>query len=164
MGWLTTSSTTTKPSSTAPPPPPPKPTPEATCEYFYGGVLYEFFIYYISGWDTDDLEGHLHDEENGCGALTGWDWDYAHAKDPSVAFNLPLFIKDGCVERAIVSAGGPKISCSMYGGWGTPGPDDDDMDAAFAKAHQANATQEHGPYRPMSWATLLARATGRRQK
>ncbi|PTB79573.1 glycoside hydrolase family 18 protein [Trichoderma longibrachiatum ATCC 18648] len=164
MGWLTTSSTTTKPSSTPPPPPPPKPTPEATCEYFYGGVLYEFFIYYISGWDTDDLEGHLHDEENGCGALTGWDWDYANAKDPSVAFNLPLFIKDGCVERAIVSAGGPKISCSMYGGWGTPGPDDDDMDAAFKKAHQANVTQEHGPYRPMNWATLLARATGRGQQ
>jgi chitinase len=29
--------------------------------------------------------------------------------------NLPFFIADGCVERAIVSAGGPKISCQGQG-------------------------------------------------
>ncbi|OAA37604.1 class V chitinase Chi100 [Beauveria brongniartii RCEF 3172] len=50
--------------------------------------------------------------ENGCGALTGWSWQ-AETNEESihVVFNLPLFIKDGCVERAIVSAGGPAISC-----------------------------------------------------
>ena len=30
-------------------------------------------------------------------------------------FYLPIIIRSGCVERAIVSAGGPKLSCSVQG-------------------------------------------------
>ena len=46
--------------------------------------------------------------------MTGWSYD----QDPSggdAYFNLPFLIKDGCVERAIVSAGGPKIACDGKG-------------------------------------------------
>lgn len=73
-------------------------------------------MYNIRDWDSDDVEGDLHDEENGCGALTGWDWsDENDDHWARVWFNLPFFMKEGCVERAIVSAGGPKISCEASG-------------------------------------------------
>ncbi|KAL7803586.1 glycoside hydrolase family 18, chitinase [Trichoderma aethiopicum] len=45
------------------------------------GDSYEFFICSISGLRTDDLKGNLHDKENGCGAVTGWDWNFANAKN-----------------------------------------------------------------------------------
>lgn len=68
-------------------------------------------IYNIAYWATDG-GGELKKEEKGCGALTGWDWHSATPSSyPLVYFNLPTLIKAGCVERAIASAGGPKISC-----------------------------------------------------
>ncbi|KAK4194711.1 hypothetical protein QBC40DRAFT_290276 [Triangularia verruculosa] len=77
-------------------------------------IMFHFNLYGIvdnNGW-TNRVEGEL----RGCGALT--DWKY-QAKSGSVLaniwFNLPFFIKEGCVERAIVSAGGPKISCKGGG-------------------------------------------------
>ncbi|KAL7944577.1 glycoside hydrolase family 18 protein [Trichoderma barbatum] len=165
MGWLTTSSTTrassTTTATTTTTSPPPPATPQATCKYFGGGPYYAFFVYYIAGWDTDDVESSLQKEEKGCGALTGWDWDYAKAKDPSVSFNLPLILKAGCVERAIASAGGPKISCTYYTGLTHPGPDDEDSDnVEFSKAHRVNGIQANASYTPMDWATLIVRATG----
>ena len=58
----------------------------------------------------------MHTQEDGCGALTGWDWRGATPSSyPLVYFNLPFFIKSGCVERAIASAGGPQISCQAQG-------------------------------------------------
>ena len=53
----------------------------------------------------------------GCGALTGWSWSTGDAGiDQHAFFNLPFFIKDGCIERSIASAGGPSgISCSGSG-------------------------------------------------
>ncbi|KAK1997923.1 hypothetical protein LX36DRAFT_711244 [Colletotrichum falcatum] len=66
--------------------------------------------YNIHGWATDGGKG-LHDNENGCGALTGWDWEAAtDTKYAQVHFYLSFFMAPGCVERAIFSAGGPKIS------------------------------------------------------
>lgn len=73
-------------------------------------------MYNIHDWDSDDVEGDLRDEEEGCGALMGWDWsDEDDDHWAKVWFNLPFFMKEGCVERAIVSAGGPKISCEGSG-------------------------------------------------
>lgn len=72
-------------------------------------------MYNIDGWSTDG-GASLKSEEKGCGALTGWEWHertstrYAHAY-----FQLPFFMKSGCVERAIVSAGGPKLACNFEG-------------------------------------------------
>lgn len=64
-----------------------------------------------------DRGGSLKDEEEGCGALTAWEWNDADSDTPAYAtFNLPLVFKSGCIERAIVSAGGPKISCQKNGG------------------------------------------------
>lgn len=58
----------------------------------------------------------MHNNENGCGALTGWEWhDATDTKGAFVYFNLPFWMKAGCVERAIASAGGPKIQCQGQG-------------------------------------------------
>lgn len=64
----------------------------------------------------DDGIEKLKDEISGCGAVTGWDWyEQGGTTFKRVWFNLPLFIKAGCVERAIVSAGGPQLSCIGQG-------------------------------------------------
>ncbi|ELR06921.1 hypothetical protein GMDG_02291 [Pseudogymnoascus destructans 20631-21] len=74
-------------------------------------LFYEFEVYNIYGWATDGGDS-LHNQEKGCGALTGWDFIAATSSSSASAyFNLPFLIKTGCVERAIVSAGGPKLSC-----------------------------------------------------
>ncbi len=43
--------------------------------------------------------------------MTGW----TEESPSEFIFNLSYFIKAGCVERAIVSAGGPQIEC-IFGG------------------------------------------------
>ncbi|KAK7420413.1 hypothetical protein QQX98_002836 [Neonectria punicea] len=54
-------------------------------------------------------------EEEGYGALTGWHWHVTTENwGTGVAFNLPYTIKSGCVERAIVSAGGPRLECDSH--------------------------------------------------
>lgn len=67
----------------------------------------------ITDWSTDGGE-KLRDETDGCGAQTGWSWS-EESSGGKANFNLPFFIKSGCVERAIVSAGGPKLSCHDEG-------------------------------------------------
>ncbi|KAI4861986.1 hypothetical protein F4820DRAFT_451451 [Hypoxylon rubiginosum] len=62
-------------------------TPTADCAFWDEGWGYRFEIYKIAYWATDGGK-KLHNEENGCA---------------------------GCIERAIVSAGGPKISCKGQG-------------------------------------------------
>ncbi|PNY28158.1 Class V chitinase Chi100 [Tolypocladium capitatum] len=107
------SSSTTIPTTTSSSTPPP--TPSADCDYWDQGWGLTFEVYNIGQWLTDHGSS-LHNQENGCGALTGWDWhDATSLRYPFVYFNLPYFIKDGCVERAIVSAGGPKIQCVGHG-------------------------------------------------
>ncbi|KAI2619289.1 hypothetical protein GGR54DRAFT_138239 [Hypoxylon sp. NC1633] len=79
------------------------------------GWGYRFEIYNIAFWATDSGR-KLHDGENGCGAITGWDWHSATPSSyPLVYFNIDFFIKAGCIERAIGSAGGPKIACDGQG-------------------------------------------------
>lgn len=91
------------------------PTPTADCEIWDALAAYEFEVYNIDGWATDGGDA-LHTQEDGCGALTGWDWTAATDNSYAKAyFYLPFFIKDGCVERAIVSAGGPSITCQGGG-------------------------------------------------
>ncbi|ESZ89825.1 putative alpha-1,3-glucanase/mutanase [Sclerotinia borealis F-4128] len=77
------------------------PTPTADCSFWDEDSLYfAFDIYNIKDWAVDDSGASLKKQETGCGALQ------AYAR-----FNLPTVLKAGCVERAIASAGGPKISC-----------------------------------------------------
>lgn len=72
-------------------------------------------MYNIGGWGTDG-GNRLRSEEQGCGALTGWDWrERSSTRFAGAYFNLPFFISEGCVERAIVSAGGPKLFCQFTG-------------------------------------------------
>ncbi|KAL2811859.1 hypothetical protein BJX63DRAFT_443829 [Aspergillus granulosus] len=78
------------------------PSATADCAYWTTSLFYIF--------------EKLKDEEKGCGALTGWDWNERTSTHLSRAyFNLPVLMKAGCVERAIVSAGGPKLSCDYQG-------------------------------------------------
>jgi len=108
-----TSTTSIKATSTVPPPP--KPTPMADCDFWDESWGWTFEVYNINGWSADHGSS-LHNQENGCGALTGWDWHDATSMSYAYTyFNLPFWIKDGCIERAIVSAGGPKISCKGHG-------------------------------------------------
>lgn len=99
---------------------PPDPTPTADCMYWDTLLFYTFQVYNINNWAEEDDGKALRDEEEGCGAIAHWDWNgetddtYAY-----VYFTLPFLIKAGCVERAIVSAGGPKLSC-VDGGVGPP--------------------------------------------
>lgn len=103
-----------------------------------GVAFYEFEIFNIIGWASDGGDS-LHDEENGCGAITEWDWyeedEESYAR---VYFTLPIFLTAGCVERAIVSAGGPEISC-VGGGFL---PDDLETKRSVGAAHkQLNAAK-----------------------
>ncbi|KAL9620387.1 MAG: hypothetical protein Q9160_005087 [Pyrenula sp. 1 TL-2023] len=95
--------------STGPPARLPTPSLSAGCGLWNEGWGWKFKIYDIGGWSTDGGK-KLHDEEKGCGVLTGWSF-----KDNHASFNLPFFTKNGCVERAIASAGGPKIRCKHNG-------------------------------------------------
>lgn len=94
----------------------PTPTLRADCLIYDAEFFYGFSVINIEGWGDGD-GARLHHEEDGCGALTGWVWRTAAENngDASAVFNLPFFIKDGCVERAIASAGGPKIKCKGGG-------------------------------------------------
>lgn len=145
-------STTTSTSATV------TPTPNAVCYFWDAGWGYNFEIFDIEVWVTDGGSS-LHTQEDGCGALTGWSWtDATSTKDAYVYFNLPFFIKDGCVERAIVSAGGPKISCQGQGfskraSIGGPGvrPSYTDEEIRSFEDFYANATTYY-PYVPMDWS------------
>lgn len=72
-------------------------------------------MYNINGWAGDG--GHLlKTQEKGCGGLTGWKWHVDNERYQHAYFNLPFTIKEGCVERAIKSAGGPGgLSCKGHG-------------------------------------------------
>ncbi|KAK1766312.1 killer toxin subunits alpha/beta [Phialemonium atrogriseum] len=104
--------------STPPPPPPPTstqgppppPTPTADCIFLDAYFFLVFDVFNIAGWGGDDGAA-LKTQESGCGGLSGWT-----EKSPTeFIFDLTYFIKAGCVERAIVSAGGPKIQCQFEG-------------------------------------------------
>lgn len=91
--------------------------PTASCAMWSEIAAYMFLIYDIDHWnvDEDDLQNKLKDEESGCGAMTAWDFNGAMNGFAGAKFNLPTWLKSGCVERAIKSAGGPSISCEGHG-------------------------------------------------
>ncbi|KAL4919634.1 hypothetical protein BDW62DRAFT_199647 [Aspergillus aurantiobrunneus] len=89
------------------------PTPQAQCAFWtHVGFDYLFVIYDINYWDVDfdELASTLKHEEKGCGAMTAWDYSEHTFAGPAAKFRLPTLIKEGCVERAIRSAGGPPAS------------------------------------------------------
>lgn len=90
--------------------------PTADCAFSDEVFFWTFEVYNINNWAGNNGD-NLHNQEKGCGALTGWSWSTGDAgNDQHAYFNLPFFIKDGCVERSIASAGGPSgISCSGSG-------------------------------------------------
>lgn len=88
-------------------------TPSADCSFWDQDlVAYQFEVYNLQNWAVSDSGAALKTQEDGCGALTLWRWtDATYYNEAYVYFDLSFFIKSGCVERAIVSAGGPKLSC-----------------------------------------------------
>ncbi|KAK7990451.1 hypothetical protein PG990_014731 [Apiospora arundinis] len=118
------------------------PIPEAKCEYWYEFSNYHFRISGIHNWAENDRGHGLHDNENGCGAVTAWTWtSLTEDRKPIADFFLPLFIKQGCVERAIASAGGPKISCQYDG-----------VSLSSVEDGVGQGTPPNPPYVPMDWS------------
>lgn len=140
-------------------------TATAECRFWDQALYYTFEIFNIDYWATDG--GHsLHTQEDGCGDLTGWEWTAATSSSEARAyFNIDFFIKAGCVERAIVSAGGPRISCKGQG-FGKPpsaeldGSGDMPGNAPPYSAEEKKEFQEYyaslnetyTPYETMNWA------------
>lgn len=106
-----TSTSTTSTSSSTSSTPTPDPTPEATCDIKDDfGLAMRVHVYDIRNWAEEDDGAELKKQEQGCGALTFWDWtDETDDEGASVWFDLPYWIKGGCVERAIKTAGGPDV-------------------------------------------------------
>jgi hypothetical protein len=104
-------------------------------------LAWRFEIYNIENWVFDEGKELLR-QEKGCGkggGLTSWEWHPATDTDPALAyFDLSFFIAEGCVERAIVSAGGPKIKCVHSGikfGRDIQPPDPPQSELNDGKAH-----------------------------
>ena len=89
----------------APPPAATPVKPFISCKIWYSILFWRFGINFTTN------EAALHDAIKGCGAVTGWKVKPDVDGIFYVTFNLPLTLKNGCVERAIKSAGGPGISC-----------------------------------------------------
>lgn len=89
------------------------PSAAADCAFWIdAGDPYEFEVYNIFGWATDNGDA-LHKQEKGCALLTDWDFTAGSGGAGAKAYlYLPFFIKSGCVERAIASGGGLKLQCS----------------------------------------------------
>ncbi len=72
-----------------------------------------FEVYGINGWAGGD-GSKLWDQEDGCGILSGGEWDTNQSsefegqlRETQTAYFGLSFFKGGCVERAVHSAGGP---------------------------------------------------------
>lgn len=94
---------------------PPAPTKTAECEKYDSLWAWRFGIYKIRGWAEMDFGNGLHDNLNGCGLVTNWNFRYSDAIGGEADFDLPFLIAAGCVERAIISAGGPSLQCKGKG-------------------------------------------------
>jgi hypothetical protein len=162
IGPTTTTSTLVV---TATPTVAPPPVDFVACQFWdISGAAYQFDIYNIEGdWLTDGGK-RLEKEEKGCGALTYWKWVAGTAdNDPYVHFYLPLFLKAGCVERAIHSAGGPTIKCARQSEKRDIRPMEavplipTEEELETLRAVYANVTGTDGlayPYIPMQWSEV----------
>ncbi|XXG93757.1 hypothetical protein Hte_000006 [Hypoxylon texense] len=93
-------------------------TPRADCLVVEDGAIVPLWydITVITNNFIVDGGSKLREEEKGCGALASWkrhdintqSEDGSWTAVNSFSFTLPMTIKDGCVERAIASAGGPE--------------------------------------------------------
>ncbi|KAI0902967.1 class V chitinase Chi100 [Ustulina deusta] len=160
FGIASTTTTTSKPTTTTTTTTTstPTPTPHAICNFYDGFFFWVFNILEIDGWATDSGK-ELKSEESGCGALTGWIFD-ADDNGMYAVFNLPLFIASGCVERAIVSAGGPKLSCVNRTYDRKASPYNTTQLEEFTEFYQA-MQPVNGPhsYVPIDWGTTTAVVT-----
>lgn len=77
-------------------------------DLFGDSVSSTFYLYNLGTWAD---EGKVYKQEDGCGALDAWVWEKADDGTYKAGFDLSGF-PGGCIERAIVSAGGPKITCN----------------------------------------------------
>ncbi|KAI0097394.1 hypothetical protein GGR51DRAFT_566603 [Nemania sp. FL0031] len=102
-----------QPPPSQPPPSQPPPPPTANCYFKDALIGVTFKVLDINGWAGDKGETLLR-EERGCGALTDWHWVDLNTGGQAI-FLLPFFFKDGCVEDAIETAGGPRIQCHYKG-------------------------------------------------
>ncbi|TEY86654.1 hypothetical protein BOTCAL_0004g00080 [Botryotinia calthae] len=140
-------------------------TPTVVCDYYDEGWGWTFKLTDIEYWSTDGGAA-LKKQEDGCGDVTGWSYTDATSSETAYAsWNIDFFIKDGCVERAIVSAGGPKISCTGHSlsvrdsstaknSTDPAGPPVYSAEQiAESKAAYANATT-YIPYVPMDWSSI----------
>jgi hypothetical protein len=104
------------------------PTPAATCGDA-NNWLYITFGVWGKGWVSDG-GASLKQQVEGCGAVTGWSFSSStdieqdgssnnigtYQAEFFAEFNLPTTFKEGCVGRAIQSAGGPSgVGCSCDG-------------------------------------------------
>ncbi|KAI9727381.1 MAG: hypothetical protein M1834_008452 [Cirrosporium novae-zelandiae] len=88
--------------------------PTASCAFYDEALYWTFVVYDMNSWVDDGSS--LKDEEGGCGDMTGWKFNTDDEGISKAQFNLPFFMKSGCVERAIASAGGPSgLSCDGNG-------------------------------------------------
>ncbi|KAL2683450.1 hypothetical protein Neosp_007920 [[Neocosmospora] mangrovei] len=162
----TTLATSTKSRSTVTVTAKPEPTPRAECSFQDGTVYWEFLISGIFNW-ADDGGKKLKEEESGCGALTAWKWldGSNHNQGHQASFRLPFFMKSGCVERAIVSAGGPKIQCEALDDFNfqqvTSAMDNNEAPGSLPTLHAGSSkvnkdgrgtrTGSAPTYQPMDW-------------
>lgn len=113
-----------------------------------------FRVYKIDGW-ADDGGASLKKEEKGCGALTGWDFEESRTDWGRWAyFQLPVFMEAGCAERAIVSAGGSKLSCKYVGDgdWTKDNPRRRDMTPNTLPSNSTDTGDMTDPYTPIVWS------------
>ncbi|KAI9643280.1 hypothetical protein NHQ30_007897 [Ciborinia camelliae] len=140
-------------------------TPTAVCDYYDEGWGWTFKLTDIEYWSTDGGAA-LKKQEDGCGDVTGWRYTNATSSEVAHAsWNIDFFIKSGCAERAIVSAGGPSISCkghsldlrdlsAVTNSTDPAGPPNYSAEEiAEFKAAYANATT-YIPYVPMDWSGI----------
>ncbi|KAF7517126.1 hypothetical protein G7054_g13907 [Neopestalotiopsis clavispora] len=109
-----------------PPPPiwppqqhPPAVNKTAKCRWTHKGLIhYAFLIHDINNW-VNDNGTTLAFQLKGCSRFLFSDFKYLDDRDLNplgarARFLLPIIFRGGCVERAIVSAGGPVVNCTYH--------------------------------------------------
>lgn len=95
--------------------PPPPSSPQGVCAVGSTGLGYLWNVF-GNGWLDDDYGIKLLRAVQGCGAVTGWKFDYRGSPDTdgtewTASGTLPYFISDHCLGKAISQAGGFSSNC-----------------------------------------------------
>ncbi|KAH0017849.1 hypothetical protein KCU78_g7397, partial [Aureobasidium melanogenum] len=95
--------------------PPPPDTIQASCTFKFSW-FHHYFTVSGGGWADVDNGKELMKQLGGCGLMTSPHFHYLSPPEGVNEFwgdgSLPQTMKPGCIERAIATAGGPKIKCS----------------------------------------------------